>query len=138
MISVTVAAVDSAPLVSFAWLLRSASMAELPALVIWSLLRCAGPSISHVRVLSMDCGDLFDQAGHAGDELADDERQHPADDRDSAEQHQRHRATARRAAAVQEVDRGDHQCGQHQRQSHRHHDDLELRDHPDHRDAERE
>jgi hypothetical protein len=54
MISVTVAAVDSAPLVTLAWLLRSASMAELPALVIWSLLRCAGPSISHVRVLSMD------------------------------------------------------------------------------------
>ena len=54
-ISVTVAAVDSAPLVSFAWLLRSASMAELPALLIWSLLRCAGPSISHVRAVSMLC-----------------------------------------------------------------------------------
>ena len=53
-ISVTVAAVDSAPLVSLVWLLRSASMAELPALVIWSLLRCAGPSINHVRVVSMD------------------------------------------------------------------------------------
>ena len=53
-ISVTVAAVDSAPLVSFSWLLRSASIAELPALVIWSLDRCAGPSMSHVRALSME------------------------------------------------------------------------------------
>ena len=42
-ISVTVAAVDSAPLVSFAWLLRIASMAESPAWSICSLLRCGGP-----------------------------------------------------------------------------------------------
>ena len=137
-ISVTVAAVDSAPLVSLAWLLRSASMAELPALVIWSLLRCAGPSISHVRVLSMDVRDLFDQSGQAGDELADNERQQAADDRDSAQQDQRHRAAAGRAPAIQKVDRGNHQRGEHQRQGDRHHDEFEPPDHPEQRDAERE
>ncbi|EUA39092.1 hypothetical protein I549_0929 [Mycobacterium avium subsp. avium 2285 (R)] len=51
--SVTVAAVDSAPLVSLAWLLCSASMAALPALSICSLRRCAGPLISQRRVDSM-------------------------------------------------------------------------------------
>ena len=101
------AAVDSAPLVSFAWLLRSASMAELPALVIWSLLRCSGPSISHVARALDAGGHLFDQRRAALDELADDERQDAADDRDSAEQHQRHRAAAGSAAAIQEVDRRD-------------------------------
>lgn len=51
--SVMVAAVDNAPLVSFAWLLRSASIAALPALSICSPRKCAGPSISHLRAESM-------------------------------------------------------------------------------------
>ncbi len=51
--SVTVAAVDSAPLVNFAWLLCSAWIAALPALSICSPRKCAGPSISHLRVESM-------------------------------------------------------------------------------------
>ena len=52
-ISVSVAAVDSAPVVSFSWLSRSALMAVLPALSICSRLRCAGPSMSQPRRLSM-------------------------------------------------------------------------------------
>ena len=52
-ISVSVAAVDSAPLVSFSWLSRRALMAVLPALSICSRLRCAGPSISQLRRLSI-------------------------------------------------------------------------------------
>ncbi|CNJ18949.1 Uncharacterised protein [Mycobacterium tuberculosis] len=51
--SVMVAAVASAPLVSFAWLLCSAWIAALPALSICSPRRWAGPSISHLRVESM-------------------------------------------------------------------------------------
>ena len=51
--SVIVAAVDSAPLVSFAWFSRSASIAALPALSICWLLRCAGPWISQWRTESM-------------------------------------------------------------------------------------
>ena len=54
-ISVTVAAVDSAPLVSFAWLFCSASIAALPALSICSLDRCGGPSINQLRAVSMLC-----------------------------------------------------------------------------------
>ena len=62
-ISVTVAAVDSAPLVSFAWLLRSASIAASPAWSICSLLRCGGPSISQLRDGVDALGHLLDQAG---------------------------------------------------------------------------
>ena len=137
-ISVTVAAVDSAPLVSFSWLLRSASMAELPALVIWSLLRCAGPSIS--QCARPRCWrDLFDQSGQPVDELADDERQHAADDRDPAQQHQRHRAAAGGAAAVQEVDGG--QSATRPASDARATGTTMISsrlDHPEHRDDERE
>ena len=61
--SVMVAAVDSAPLVNFAWLLRSASIAALPALSICSRRRCAGPSISHLRLLSMLCSTCLTRSG---------------------------------------------------------------------------
>ena len=52
-ISVIVPAVDNAPLVSLSWLLRSAWIAELPALSICCLLRCAGPLINQLRAVSM-------------------------------------------------------------------------------------
>ena len=83
-ISVTVPAVDSAPLVSFAWLFFSASIAVSVALLIWSLLKCdSGPSFSQC-LASMMLGDLVDQCGRALDELADDERQEAADHHDAA------------------------------------------------------
>ena len=52
-ISVMVAAVDSAPLVNFSWLSRSAATAVSPALSICSRLRWAGPSMSHWVALSI-------------------------------------------------------------------------------------
>ena len=51
--SVMVAAVDSAPLVNFAWLLCSAWIAALPALLSCSPRKCAGPWMSHHLVESM-------------------------------------------------------------------------------------
>ncbi len=50
MILVTVSAVDRAPLVSFAWLLRKPFTTVSPALSICSLLRCSGPSTSQCWV----------------------------------------------------------------------------------------
>ena len=103
--SVTVAAVDSAPLVSFAWLLCSAWIAALPALSICSPRRWAGPSISHLRVESMLRAHLLGQIGHTDDELADDERQDAAQNRETAQQDHRHRAATRQTPPVQPVHR---------------------------------
>ena len=77
---------------------------------------------------------LLGQRGHALDELADDEREDPADHREAGEQHQRHRDAARRTAAVEEVHGGQQQGGHHRRQGHRHEDQFEALDHPEHRD----
>ncbi len=81
--------------------------------------------------------DLFDQPGQADDELADDEREDAADNRYTGQQYQRHRAAAGGAAPIQEVDGGDQQRGEYQRQRDRDHDQFEPSDHPEHRDDER-
>ena len=96
-ISVMVAAVDSAPLVSFAWLFCSAWIAALPALSICSTLQMQRafdqPLLGGVDAAA----DLLDQIGQTDDELADDERQDAAQYREAGQQHQRHRAAARQA-----------------------------------------
>ncbi len=53
MISVTVPAVDSAPLVSSCWWSRNVWIAVSPKWLIWSGRRCNGPLINQRRVLSM-------------------------------------------------------------------------------------
>ncbi len=88
---------------------------------------------------ALDAGaHLLDECRCALDELADHEREDPADDSDAAEQHQGHRSAPRSAAPIQEVDDGQQQRGQHRRQGDGHHDQLELLDHPQQRDDRRE
>ena len=62
-------------------------------------------------------GDLVDQIRYAHDELADDEGHDSAENREAGQDHQRHRATAGCAAAVQPVDDRHQQRAQHQRQA---------------------
>ncbi len=137
-ISVTVAAVDSAPLVSLAWLLRSASMAELPALVIWSLLRCAGPSISHVRVVSMEWVTCSTSPGRPVTNWLTTNVSMPptiATPLSSTSATAPPRGAPRRS---RKSTAGIIKRGEHQRQCDRHHDDLEPPDHPEQRDGERD
>ena len=75
-ISVTVPAVDSAPLVNLSWLFCSASMADLRA---WSICSRAdvqaARSVSQLPTPSMLCGHLLDESRRTLDELGDDERE---------------------------------------------------------------
>ena len=77
---------------------------------------------------------LLGKCGQTLDELADDEGEDAADDRETGQQHQRDRDAARNADAIKEVDRGHQQCRHHRRQGDRHDDQLEPLDHPEHRD----
>ena len=126
-----VPAVDSAPLVSLAWLSfqrLDRRVGRAVDLIVAEVERAR--SISHCRTLVDAAGDLLDQCRRALDELADDEREDAADHHEPGQQHHRHRGAAGNAAAVQEVDAGQQHRRQHRRQRHRHDDQLEPRDHP--------
>ena len=70
------------------------------------------------------------RSGSTDDELGDDEGEDAAQQRESAQQHQRDRAAARQAPPVQPVHGRHQQRADHQGQQHRDDDDLEPRHHP--------
>ena len=130
MISVTVAAVDSAPLVNFASLFCSAWIAALPALSICWRLRCSGPSISHLRVESMLRVTWLTRSGKPTTNWLMTKVRMPPRIAKPASNHQGDRATAgapRRSS--QSTDRNQ-QCAQHQRQQQWDDDDFQSLDHP--------
>ena len=83
-------------------------------------------------------GDLVDERGCALNELADDERQHAADDDDAAQHDGCDGRTTRQSTPVQDVDERQQHRRHHRRQQHRHHDHLEPRHQPQQRAQRRE